>query len=63
MDVEEIIDGLYARPLEEFTRERNQAERGLRKAGQREQAEQCLHYFASAHAFLEALATSRRPEP
>src|SRR6266567_4877145 len=40
MDVEEVIDRLYALPLEEFTRERNQAERELRKAGQREQAEQ-----------------------
>jgi hypothetical protein len=40
MDVEEIIDRLYALPREEFTRERNQAERELRKAGQREQAEQ-----------------------
>jgi len=40
MDVEEIIDRLYALPLEEFTRERNQAERELRRAGQREQAEQ-----------------------
>jgi len=40
MDVEEIIDRLYALPLEEFTRERNKVERELRKAGQREQAEQ-----------------------
>src|SRR6266567_5488312 len=40
MDVEEVIDLLYALPLEEFTRERNQAERELRKAGQRGQAEQ-----------------------
>ncbi len=40
MDVEEIIDRLYALPLEEFTPERNQAERELRKAGQPEQAEQ-----------------------
>jgi hypothetical protein len=40
MDVEEIIDGLYALPVEEFTQARNQAERALRKAGQREEAEQ-----------------------
>jgi hypothetical protein len=40
MDAEEIIDRLYALPLGEFTRNRNQAERELRKAGQREQAEQ-----------------------
>jgi hypothetical protein len=31
MDVEEIIDRLYALPLEEFTRERGQAERELRR--------------------------------
>jgi hypothetical protein len=40
MGIEEIIDRLYELPLEEFTRERNQAERELRKAGEREQAEQ-----------------------
>lgn len=36
----EIIDRLYALPFDEFTWERNQAERELRRAGQREQAEQ-----------------------
>jgi hypothetical protein len=40
MDVEEIIDRLYALPLEEFTRARNQAERELRQAGEREQADE-----------------------
>jgi hypothetical protein len=39
VDVEELIDRLYALPLEEFTRERNAAERELRKAGQPEQAD------------------------
>jgi hypothetical protein len=38
MGIEEIIDHLYELPLEEFTRERKQAERVLRKAGEREQA-------------------------
>src|SRR5439155_539222 len=36
----EIIDRLYALPFDKFTWERNQAERELRRAGQREQAEQ-----------------------
>jgi hypothetical protein len=38
MDVEEIIDRLYALPLSEFTVARNEAERELRKAGEKEQA-------------------------
>jgi hypothetical protein len=38
--VEEIIDRLYALPVQEFTRERNQAERELRKAGERKEADQ-----------------------
>lgn len=37
--VDEIADRLYALPPEEFTEARNQAERELRKAGQREQAD------------------------
>jgi hypothetical protein len=40
MSVEEIIDRLYGLPLEEFTRARNQAERELRQAGEREQADE-----------------------
>jgi hypothetical protein len=40
MDVEELIGRLYSLPLAEFTPERNRAERELRKAGRREQAEQ-----------------------
>ena len=39
MSVDEITDRLYALPPEEFTRARNQAERDLRAAGKREQAE------------------------
>ena len=40
VNVEEITDRLYALPLEEFTAARNQAERELRQAGEREQADQ-----------------------
>lgn len=39
MSVEEISDRLYALPPEEFTQARNEAERDLRKAGEREQAD------------------------
>jgi hypothetical protein len=38
--VDEIADRLYSLPPEEFTRARNQAERELRQAGEREQADQ-----------------------
>ena len=37
--MDEITDRLYALPLEEFTPARNQAERELRQAGEREQAD------------------------
>ena len=37
---DEIIDRLYGLPLEEFTQARNTAASGLRKAGQREAADQ-----------------------
>jgi hypothetical protein len=40
MDVEQVIDRLYALPLEEFMRERNQAECELQKVGECHQAEQ-----------------------
>jgi hypothetical protein len=39
MSVDEIADRLYALPPEEFTQARNQAERELRKAGERDQAD------------------------
>lgn len=39
MGVDEIADRLYALPPEEFTAARNQAERELRKRGEREQAD------------------------
>jgi hypothetical protein len=40
VNANEIADSLYGLPLEEFTRARNEAERDLRKAGEREQADQ-----------------------
>src|SRR5438477_2169580 len=40
VSVDEIADRLYALPPEEFTRARTEAERELRKAGEREQADQ-----------------------
>jgi hypothetical protein len=40
VSVDEITDRLYALPPHEFTRARNEAERELRKAGEREQADQ-----------------------
>ena len=40
MGIEEIIDRLYELPPEEFTGERNRAERELRAAGERDQADQ-----------------------
>src|SRR5205814_165179 len=39
MSVDEVIDRLYGLPPEEFTQARNVAERELRKAGEREQAD------------------------
>jgi hypothetical protein len=40
LSVDEVIDRLYGLPPEEFTQARNEAERELRKAGQRERADQ-----------------------
>jgi hypothetical protein len=64
MDVDEIIDRLYTLPLEEFTRERNQAERELRKAGQREQAEQvkAVRKPTAAAAAVNHLVYARRAQ-
>jgi len=38
-NVEAVIDGLYGLPIEEFTQARNEAERELRSAGDREHAD------------------------
>ena len=40
MTIEEIVDRLYGLPLAEFTRARNEAAGELRKAGQRDAADQ-----------------------
>jgi hypothetical protein len=40
VSVDKITDRLYALPPEEFTQARNEAERELRRAGEREQADQ-----------------------
>lgn len=64
MGVEEIVDGLYALPVEEFTQARNQAERELRKAGQREQAEQvkALRKPNAAAAAVNRLVRAHRAQ-
>jgi hypothetical protein len=62
--VEEIIDRLYALPLEEFTQERNAAARELRKAGQREAAEQvkALRKPTANAAAANHLVHAHRPQ-
>jgi hypothetical protein len=62
MDLEEIIDRLYALPLAEFTPERNKAERELRKSGQREQADRvkALRKPTAAASAVNQLVRSHR---
>jgi hypothetical protein len=62
MDVEEIIDRLYALPLEEFTQARNQAERELRQAGERKQADRvrALRKPTAAAGAVNRLVRSHR---
>lgn len=64
MEIEELIDRLYALPLQEFTRERNQVERKLRKAGEREQAERVksLRKPTAAAGAVNRLVRSHRAE-
>jgi hypothetical protein len=64
VDVEELIDRLYALPLEEFTRERNDAERKLRKAGEREQADRVkgLRKPTAAAGAVNRLVRDRRAQ-
>ena len=64
MGAEEIIDRLYALPLEEFTQARNEAERELRKAGEREQADQvkALRKPTAAAAAANRLVHAHRAE-
>ena len=64
MSVDEIADRLYALPIEEFTQARNQAERELRKAGAREQADQvkALRKPTAAAGAVNRLVREHRPE-
>jgi hypothetical protein len=64
VSVDEIADRLYALPPEEFTRARNQAERELRKAGKREQADRvkALRKPTAAAAATNRLVREHRPE-
>ena len=64
MSVDEITDRLYALPPEEFTRARNEAERELRKAGEREQADRvkALRKPTAAAAAVNQLVRSHRSE-
>ena len=64
MSVDEIADRLYGLPPEEFTQARNQAERELRKAGEREQADQvkALRKPTAAAGTVNRLVRAHRPE-
>ena len=64
VNVDEIADRLYALPREEFTQARNQAERDLRTAGEREQADQVkeLRKPTAAAAAVNRLVRDHRPE-
>lgn len=64
VSVDEIADRLYALPPEEFTRARNEAERDLRKAGEREQADRvkALRKPTAVAAAVNQLARSHRSE-
>ena len=64
VSVDEITDRLYALPPEEFTQARNQAERELRKAGEREQADQvkALRKPTAVAAAVNQLVRGHRPD-
>ena len=64
MAVDEIIDGLYGLPLEEFTQARNEAASELRQAGRRAEAEQvkALRKPSAAAAALNRLVREHRRE-
>lgn len=63
MGVDEITDRLYGLPPEEFTQARNEAERELRGAGEREQADQvkALRKPTAAAGAVNRLVRSHRP--
>ena len=62
--MDEITDRLYALPPEEFTRARNEAERDLRKTGEREQADRvkALRKPTAVAAAVNQLVRSHRSE-
>jgi hypothetical protein len=64
VSTDEIADRLYALPLEEFTRARNEAERELRKAGERERADEvkALRKPNAAAAAANRLVHAHRAE-
>ncbi len=64
MSVDEVIDRLYDLPPEEFTQARNQAERELRKAGERQGADQvkALRKPTAAAAAVNRLVRTHRAE-
>lgn len=64
MSADEIADRLYALPPDEFTQARNQAERELRKAGERTQADQvkALRKPSAAAGAVNRLVREHRPE-
>ena len=64
MSVDEIIDRLYSLPPDEFTQARNEAERELRKAGAREQADQvkALRKPSASAGAVNRLVREHRPE-
>lgn len=59
-----MIDGLYDLPPEEFTQARNETERGLRKAGERELADQvkALRKPTAAASAVNRLVRSHRAQ-
>lgn len=64
MSVDEIADRLYALPPEEFTQARNEAERELRGAGEREQADEvkALRKPTAAAGAVNQLVRGRRAQ-
>jgi hypothetical protein len=62
--VDEVTDRLYALPPEEFTQARNEAERELRRAGEREQADQvkALRKPSAAAGAVNRLVRSHRDQ-
>ena len=64
MSVDEIADRLYALSPEEFTQARNQAERELRKAREKEQADRvkALRKPTATAAAVNRLVREHRPE-